>query len=130
MLKSGGNNVALALSCAVKGSRTDGLVVCLTAAGGEVDLSRFTAQALGDLGAGILQLFLGLLAYGVQAGGISVKFFKTGHHRLQGVPTDFCGSSIICVNLHLDSSFFYLVVLWVIYHPLPIMSIGKCPVCL
>ena len=43
VLKGSGNNVLFALLSTQHGGRHDGLIVCLTAAGGEVDLSCLTA---------------------------------------------------------------------------------------
>ena len=40
MLKGSGNDVHFALALAETGRRNDGLIVCLAAAGGEIDLAR------------------------------------------------------------------------------------------
>src|SRR5699024_4480 len=65
VLKSGGNDVLFALLGSGVGGGENGLVVGFAAAGGEVNFSCFTAQALGHPAAGVLQNLLGLLADGV-----------------------------------------------------------------
>ena len=83
MLKSGGNNVLFSLPGAVSGSGDDGLIVGLTATGGEVNFPGLAAQDSSDTGAAVFQHFLGLLTNGVQGRGVAIEFLTAVDHRLQ-----------------------------------------------
>ena len=61
-----------------------GPVVRLGAAGGEVDLLRPGVEAGGQIGPGLLQVGLGLLAEAVKAGGVAVFLGKVWLHGPQG----------------------------------------------
>ena len=126
MLESGGNDVLFALSCAQSGCGKNCLIVGLAAAGGKINLSGVTAQAIGHGLPRFVQDFLCLLTYRVQAGGVAEHFIKIRQHCLHRQTAGGSGCCIISINTHSFFSFSnYLLILWVIYHLLPSMSMGK-----
>ena len=118
VLKSGGDDVLLALAGSQVCSGEDRLIIGLAAAGGEINFTSLAAQALGHAGAGVFQMFLGLLAYGVKGRGVAVNFTKIGHHGLQSHITQFGRCGIISINVHIKYLLRYL----------PTFSMGNCSI--
>ena len=125
MLKGCGDDVLLSGLLAERGGAADGLVVGLAAAGGEKDLTRLGVDDCSDIGAGLLQALLCVLADGIKAGGVAVVSFHTPQHRVNGGAAHLCGGRVVCVYLHSIVSFGgWLFDLCVLYTYSPIMSIG------
>ena len=117
VLKGGGNDVFFALLFSPAGGGDDGLVVGLAAAGGEDDLPRLAAQALGHGFPGGVQRLPGPLAHGVQAGGVAVNFVKIGQHGVDRRLAHGRGCRVVSVNLHCSFLQRYL----------PIKTMGNIP---
>ena len=98
MLEFGGNKMLFALARPGPRRAAQGLVVGLAAAGGEDQLARLGVQAAGDLGAGLAEGFFGLLAEGIQAGGVAPGRFHGGHHGPAGCLADAGGGCIIRID--------------------------------
>ncbi len=105
MLKGGGNQVGLALPAALIGHLGDDPVVRLAAAGGEVQLGGVRADQRGDGLPGLVQHPVGLLAQGVEGGGIAIVFFQTGQHGVQRRFADAGGGCIVKIHVHRKPSF-------------------------
>ena len=103
VLKGGGDDVLLALQPPQLRSGQQRLIVGLTAAGGEEDLTGLAVQASGHGLTGALQQLGGVLAHTVQAGGVSVVVLQRRQHGGQRHRAHLGGSGIICVY-HRDSS--------------------------
>ena len=108
VLEGGGDDVILALSLADPRRRDDGLVVGLAAAGGERDLLKAAPETVRYPPPCVRQRLRGLLAHGVQAGGISVKLLEIGRHSRHGLVAHPRGGRIICIDLHRITPLTYL----------------------
>ena len=86
VLKGSGNDVGLSPRLSPAGGGENGLVVRLAATRGKVDLLRPAVKAVRHGLPGLCQGFSGLLAQGVQGGGIAVCFPQVGEHGVQAVP--------------------------------------------
>ena len=82
-------------------SGKNSLVVRLAAAGGEVNFPGFAAQAVRHALAGSVQRFLGLLANGMQAGGIAENLIEIGQHCVNGHLAHGGSCCIVCINAHI-----------------------------
>ena len=100
MLKGGGNNVLLSLPGSQPGGGDNGLVIGLTAAGGEVDFPGLTAQAGCHLVPGIVQCLPGSLANRVEAGWVAEIVLEIGQHGVDGRLAHGGGCCIVCINVH------------------------------
>ena len=105
VLKSGGNNVLLALLLSQTGGGNNGLVVGFRSAGGEDNLPGLTAQALRHGLPGGIQGLLGLLAHGVQAGRVAVNRCHIRQHGIDGRLAHLGRCRVIRVNLHEITSY-------------------------
>ena len=104
MLKGRGDDVLLSLPFPQPGGGENGLIVGLTAAGGENDLPGLTAQALRHGGPGSIQRFLGLLAHGVEGRRVAVNIPEIGHHGIHRGLAHPGGCRVVRVNLHRKTS--------------------------
>ena len=111
VFKGRGHDVLLALQGAVLGGRPDGLVVCLTAPGGEVNFTRFGVETFGYVGSGLGQGLCGSLADGVQGRGISKVLLQIGEHGLYGNTTHFGGCCVVDIY-HKETSFELFLVIY------------------
>ena len=97
-----------ALSCPEPGRRHNGLIVRLTAPGGEVDLPRLgRADDSGHPCPGIRQRLRRKLAGGMETGGVAVYFIKVWQHGADGGAAHFRGSRIVKIDSH-GVSFLYM----------------------
>ena len=93
----GGDEVFFALQGPDFGGARNGLVVRLAAAGGEVDLPRLGADGPGHRLPGGLKRLPGLLARGVEAGGVAPEPLHAVQHGLPGGGTGFGGGGVVRV---------------------------------
>ena len=112
VLDGGGDDVAglFTLEGHQLGHPTQGPVVRLGAAGGKINLLRLGVQTAGHRGPGLLQVALGLLAEGVQAGGVAVALGEVGQHGLQSLGGDGGGPGVVGVDhlmFHGENSFLF-----------------------
>ena len=108
VLKRGGNNVLLALPRPDAGGGDDGLVVRLAAAGGKCDLLKAAPETGGHPPPCVGQRLGGLLAHGVQAGGVAVVRLEIGKHGRHGLVAHPRGSGVVCIDLHRITPLTYL----------------------
>ena len=78
VFKSSRDDAAFTLPGPKSGSLGDGPIVCFTAAGGEINFLRFSAQAMGNALTGIFQQTAGFLAFAIEAGRIALSSGKSG----------------------------------------------------
>ena len=97
VLKGSGNDVGLSPRLSPAGGGENGLVVRLAATRGKVDLLRPAVKAVRHGLPGLCQGFSGLLAQGVQGGGIAVCFPQVGEHGVQGGAAELGGGGVVCV---------------------------------
>ncbi len=105
VLEFGGDQVLFALPRAQAGGGDDGLVVGLRAAGGEIDLFGLGVEAFGDGLPGSLQGLGGVLAEGVEAGGVAVLLRQEGQHGVQRGLGHAGGSGVVGVDKHFNLPF-------------------------
>ena len=97
VLNGGGDKVLFAATRPEFGGADDGLVVRLAAAGGEVNLPGLGPDGTGHRLPGGLQRLLGLLAGGMEAGGIAPELLHGVQHGLLSGGAGFCGCGVVRV---------------------------------
>ena len=105
VLEGGGDDMLLALLFADSGGGYDGLVVRFAAAGRKQDLPGAAVEDLCDALPCALQGFVRLLPNGMQTGRVAVDLTHVGDHGVDGRLAHPCGRRIICVYVHVLSSF-------------------------
>ena len=106
MLKSRGNQVALALARHDPGGGFDGPVIGFRAAGGEENFVVLRPQAPGDLFPGFLQRAFCPPAQGIGRGRVAVGFLEEGQHGFQNPGREGGGSGVVRIDgFHKRSSF-------------------------